>query len=111
MIYVVKGEDTIVALTLSESATLAEPFYLFAISRNIEVASETEYYYFEDTSAHKERYNKFTFNLDLPQGEYTYQVYEAETEPSELADTTEEVIETGLLIISSTEDISSDIYL
>jgi hypothetical protein len=75
MIYVVKGEDTIVALTLSESATLAEPFYLFAINRNFEVASDTLYYYFEDTSVHKERYNKFLFNLDLPQGEYTYRVY------------------------------------
>ena len=44
-------------------------------------------------------------------GEYTYTVYESTTPPTEISDTTGIVVESGILIVHTTEDVNTSVYL
>jgi len=89
MIRFITGTNTI-ALTLKEKTTLASPTYLFEFINN--QSKEKLYCISTDTSAFKERYNKFSIivktttptplngEVKLKIGdEYTYNVYEQES--------------------------------
>jgi hypothetical protein len=74
-----------IVVTLSESSTLTNPYYLFVFindttrdRKNIVISSDY------DLSSNKERYNMFLIDTaeefkDLPAGDYTYIVYEQDS--------------------------------
>lgn len=111
MIYLEKAVNTRVALTLYESSQLASPYYLFVVESNINSQFTPLEFYLPDLSGYPERFNLFQFNLDIPKGEYTYKVYEATTQPTEISDTTGVIIEEGLVVVHSTEDVNNSVYL
>jgi hypothetical protein len=50
--------------------------------------------------------------LNYVKGQYTYTVYESATpNPETIADTTGRIVETGIMIIHSNEDVNTNIYL
>jgi len=110
MIYLEKNISTNIALTLKESSLLSVPYYLFHFVNEIN-KSET-FVSFEDISGYPERYNLFTMQLDYVKGQYTYTVYESILpDPETIADTTGHIVETGIMIIHSDEDVNTNIYL
>lgn len=110
MIYLEKNISTNIALTLKESSLLLEPYYLFHFVNEIN-DSET-FATFEDISGYPERYNLFVMQLNYVKGQYTYTVYESATpNPETIADTTGRIVETGIMIIHSNEDVNTNIYL
>lgn len=111
MIYVEKSVNTRVALTLSESSHLVSPHYLFVITSDFNTSFVPLMFTASDLSGYPERFNLFEFNLDIPMGEYTYTVYESATTPSEISDTTGLVVESGILIVHTTEDVNTSVYL
>lgn len=89
MIWILKGQSNIIAVTLTEKCTLTQPNYLFRLvndETNIEYA-----FIAPDTSNYVERYNKFTITetadpdnlngeIELPDsGFYHYYIYEQES--------------------------------
>jgi hypothetical protein len=106
MIYVTKNTTNYICLTLKESSTIANPFYLFVFEKD--VAGTKQYYAATDLSNYKDRYNLFELDendsgvesgvnvaIKLKQGQYTYSVYETET----LTDDITEVLSTTPLEI------------
>jgi len=110
MIYLERDISTNIALTLNESSQLIAPYYLFHFVNEI---NKTETFLnFTDISGYPERFNLFVMQLDYVAGQYTYTVYESATpNPTTIAETTGFVIETGIMIINSNENIDSNIYL
>jgi hypothetical protein len=107
MIYIEKSEPTKVALTLTESSQLISPIFVFHVTG---VATD-ELFSLPDESGYPERYNLFTFDLDLPRGEYNCKVYETnDTQWEDLTDTTGVVIEEQILVVHSDEPLTS-VYL
>ena len=110
MIYVDKEIATNVALTLKESSSLSVPFYLFQFVN--EMTEDVFFFTFTDISGYPERFSLFSMDLDLMKGQYTYNVYESETpNPQNISDTTGVVLETGIMIVHSDEDVNKNIYL
>jgi len=109
MIYITQDTNSKVCLTLSESATIGTPYYLFAISRNFDLDESPTYISYTDESGYPEVFNLFTFNLDIPSGEYTYRVYESAT-PNPTTPSGD-IIEEGLMVVYSSSDVSTNIYL
>lgn len=111
MIYVVKGEDYTVGLTLSQSSYLANPYYLFVLYKNIDTDRPVFMFNADDISAYPERCNIFTFNLSQDVGEYTYRVYESSSpDPTTIDDTTGIIIEEGLCVIDGEALLTDSIY-
>ena len=102
MIYIEKNIETNIALTLTESSQLAIPYYLFHFVNEI---NDSEFFEtFTDISGYPERFNLFEMQLDY--------VYESATpNPQTIAETTGIIIETGIMIVHSNEDLDSNIYL
>ena len=110
MIYIEKDIATNIALTLTESSLLPAPYYLFHFVNEINDSETFET--FTDISGYPERFNLFVMQLDYVAGQYTYTVYESATpNPQTIADTTGRIIETGIMIVHSNEDLDSNIYL
>jgi hypothetical protein len=88
MVILQQGANNVI-LTLTEKVTIANPYYLFALS-SIQT-NQTIYFMASDISSHKERYNKFVWTIknepdfeagefDLPiEGLYTYTAYQLST--------------------------------
>ena len=110
MIYLEKDIATNIALTLKESSLLPVPYYLFHFVNEI---NDSEFFEtFTDISGYPERFNLFVMQLDYVAGQYTYTVYESATpNPQTIAETTGRIIETGIMIVHSNEDLDSNIYL
>jgi hypothetical protein len=107
MIYIEKSQPTKVALTLTESSSLLAPIFVFHIY-GVDVDDIFE---LPDESGYPERFNLFTFDKDYPRGEYTYKVYETnDSNWEDLTDTTEVIIEEGILVCHSDEELNS-VYL
>jgi hypothetical protein len=103
MIYLTKGQTSEVILTLTEKQTLAAPNYLFYfINRTSNDVVAFVKLNNTDTSAHKERYNKFSinaatfFNNELA-GEWTYYIYEQTSTTNIDPDQAAGLLETGIL--------------
>jgi hypothetical protein len=107
MIYLEKNIQTTIALTLSEVSQFVNPFFW------IEIYNEFNSYAFHavDISGYKERANIFQITANLPQGEYEYKCYESDFIPTNLGETTGIVLEHGICIIHSIEDIEQNVYL
>jgi hypothetical protein len=112
MIYITQGVDSKVCLTLAESSLLAAPHYLFALYRDIDLDEPVICVHYTDISTYPNTYNLFTFNETIASGEYTYRVYEsADPLPEDIADTTGRILEEGLMIVYSSTNVDTSVYL
>jgi len=112
MIYITQSVDSKVCLTLAESSLLAAPHYLFALYRDIDLDEPVICVHYTDISTYPNTYNLFTFNESIASGEYTYRVYESATaNPTEIADTTGRILEEGLMIVYSSTNVDTSVYL
>ena len=104
MIYINKDEVNNIVLTLSEVSTLTNPFYLFVFQNEMNPESDPILFTTTDISAYPERYNQFLLDeqvdVELVKGQYSYYVYESITAPTEIEDTTGDVIEEGRMVVS-----------
>lgn len=119
MIYIVPDSINKIVLTLTESSTLLSPYYLFEFEN--EFNNEIIYWSVPDESSSC-RYNLFTLtenssgsttggtsnNLSLVVGQYTYNVYESSIQTLEIAQTTGKVIETGRMVVASSDFIDNN---
>jgi hypothetical protein len=103
MIYLTKGQTTDLIVTLTEKQTLSAPNYLFYfINRTSNDVVAFVKLNATDTSAHKDRYNKFSvnattyFNNKLA-GEWTYYIYEQASTSNVNPDLATGLLETGIL--------------
>ncbi len=103
MIYLTKGQTSDVIVTLTEKQTLSSPNYLFYfINRTSNDTVAFVKLNNTDTSAYKDRYNKFSinattyFNNELA-GEWTYYIYEQASTSNVNPDLATTLLETGIL--------------
>ena len=103
MIYLTKGQTNDLIVTLTEKQTLSAPNYLFYfINRTSNDVVAFVKLNATDTSAHKDRYNKFSvnattyFNNKLA-GEWTYYIYEQASTSNVNPDLATGLLETGIL--------------
>jgi len=85
---ITKGQANVVTLTLTEKATLTNPYFLFCFEN--ETTQVKTYFTAADTSTKTERYNQFTITeggdtplsgvVTLAEGEYNYVVWEQASE-------------------------------
>jgi len=102
MIYIEKNQENKICLTLTESSTITDPYYLFVFQNEFNKASEPIIWVGTDISEHIERYNLFlmdettsdSFNI----GQYTYTIYESETLP--IVETGLNAVEEGRMVVS-----------
>ena len=121
MIYLEKGEINTFVLTLSESATITTPFWLFVFENEFNTESQPIYWAGVDTSPYTYRYNLFTLIEGNPQivqsaisliiGQYTYKVYES-SDPIRIDENTNanglNLIEEGRMVVNG--NAPSSIY-
>ena len=112
MIYIKKDEVNQIILTLTEVSTLPNPYYLFVFQNEMDKLSAPITFYTADSSAYPERFNQFLLDepvdLELVKGQYTYSIYESNTTPPTIANSTGGVIEEGRMVVSG--PIVSSIY-
>lgn len=115
MIYLKKEEINRVVLTLTESSTLNNPFYLFEFTKEFQTFPNQDVIYFttDDLSTVTSRYNLFeielsstgsttggtSVSLNLESGQYQYQIYEASASTLSISATTGSIIERGRMIV------------
>jgi hypothetical protein len=114
MIYLEKNSLNIFALTLTESATISSPVWLFKFVWEMDVTQDPIYWVGVDFSQYPNRYNLFrleegvevTFRI----GQYRYFVYES-PEPIVVDENTNELgltlVEEGRMVV---EGVSNSIY-
>ena len=106
MILINKGELNTFDLTLSEKATLSNPFYLFVFQSDI--TKDYTRKVIADTSTYQRRYNRFeitegtdiTFN---PTGFYHYKIYEQTSSTN-----TDETQSTGLVEVGKLKVVGAE---
>jgi len=80
MIYITRDTTNEFALTLTESTTITNPYFLFKFVWEYDETLPSVYWMGTDYSAYPERYNLFYLNdpidLELRQGQWRYEVYE-----------------------------------
>ena len=81
MIYLEKDSINTFVLTLTESSTISNPYYLFVFQNEFNKDSQGFQWVGTDTSDYKERYNLFQLEEGVDAtfvlGQYTYTVYES----------------------------------
>lgn len=114
MIYINKDESNKFALTLTESASIVAPTWLFKFTWEMDETLAPIYWVGVDFSSYPERYNLFyleegvdvTFRI----GQYKYEVFESPT-PIVVDENTNEAgltrVEEGRLVVSG---VSNSIY-
>jgi len=114
MIYLNKDSNNTFALTLDESATIANPYFLFKFEWEFDLTLTPVYWVGTDTSPYPERYNLFNLEEGVDAtfriGQYIYKVYESENPITVDEDTTESgltELEEGRMVVEGT---STSIY-
>ena len=114
MIYIEKNSLNTFALTLTESATITAPHWLFKFVWEMDESLAPVYWVGQDFSSYPNRYNLFyltegtdaTFKL----GQYRYEIYES-VEPIVVDEETTELgldlVEEGRMVV---EGVSNSIY-
>lgn len=103
MIYLTKGQTSDVIVTLTEKQTLSAPNYLFYfINRSDNDTVAFVKLNNTDTSAYKDRFNKFSINAstyfnNTLAGEWTYYIYEQASTSNVNPDLATSLLETGIL--------------
>jgi hypothetical protein len=104
MIYINKGYTNTFALTLTESTTISNPYFLFKFVWELDETLTPVYWVGTDTSPYAERYNLFTLTEGIDPifkiGQYKYEVYEASTQPTDETGLTK--IEEGRMVVDGT---------
>ena len=106
MIYLIKGQTSDVIVTLTEKQTLTAPNYLFYfINRTSNDIVAFVKLNNTDTSAYKDRFNKFSINAttffsNKLSGEWTYYIYEQASTSNLNPDLATSLLETGILRLS-----------
>lgn len=81
MIYIEQGTFNNIVLTLTENATIPNPFWLFEFENEYNTESQPIYWTMSDVSSYPERYNLFQLiegvDVNLIKGQYVYKVYES----------------------------------
>jgi hypothetical protein len=81
MIYITKNSTNEFALTLTESTTISNPYFLFKFVWEYDENLPSAYWVGTDYSLYPERYNLFYLSepteVDFKQGQYRYEVYES----------------------------------
>ena len=81
MIYIEKDSINTFVLTLTESSTISNPYYLFVFQNEFNKDSQGFQWVGTDTSDYKQRYNLFQLEEGVDAtfvlGQYTYTVYES----------------------------------
>jgi hypothetical protein len=128
MIYINKNATNIIDVTLTEASKLAAPFFLFEFTPEFERVENPTSIYFTgpDLSAYPQRINLFELvegengnedeangfeeleeggaHLKLKRGQYSYKVYESETETLDPQETTGRILEQGRLVVETEID-------
>lgn len=106
MVYLIKGQTSDVIVTLTEKQTLTAPNYLFYfINRTTNDVVAFVKLNNTDTSAYKNRFNKFSINAvtyftNKLAGEWTYYIYEQASTSNLNPDSATTLLETGILRLS-----------
>jgi hypothetical protein len=102
MIYINKDTTNEFALTLTESTTITDPFFLFKFVWEYDESIDPIYWVGTDYSSYPNRYNLFyidePIDLEFRQGQYKYEVYESAT-GNEVDETGLEKIEEGRMVV------------
>lgn len=114
MIYIEKNETNTFALTLTESASIVAPTWLFKFVWEMDETLTPIYWVGVDYSQYVNRYNLFFLeegnDVTLRIGQYKYEVYES-PDPIVVDENTNEVgltlVEEGRLVV---EGVSNSIY-
>jgi hypothetical protein len=89
MIYIEKDATNTFVLTLTETSTISNPYYLFVFQNEFNKGSQAFQWVGTDTSDYKERYNLFQLEEGVDAtfviGQFTYAVYESE-DPIDVVD-------------------------
>ena len=113
MIFIERNTTNKIVLTLDESATISNPYYLFHIRNEFNLNDTVLYYYTPDLSSNKNRYNLFniiessagstTGGFDIPislkSGQYVYTVYESTAATISISATTGHIVEVGRMVV------------
>lgn len=101
MIYLYKDQINTICLTLTESTTIANPFFLFVFTPEF-TNGTTTLWVGTDTSGFTARYNLFQLiegvDVTLTRGQYIYEVYESINEPATIEDCVGK-IEEGRMVV------------
>jgi hypothetical protein len=117
MIYIKHNTTNQVCLTLTESTTLLNPYFLFEFENT--QTNAKQYYSGSDLSTYKSRFNLFEITEDsegelnainapikLVSGQYIYRVYQTATQSIDTNDIVGDVLEEGIMIVSGTNELS-----
>lgn len=111
MMLLAKGQNNVVALTLTEKCTLANPVFLFEFKSK--TTNTLAYCIAPDTSAYTRRYNLFTITetttpdnlnaeIELLEGEYSYKVYEQTSSTNLDPNLSTGMVESGIAKVTGT---------
>ncbi len=111
MIYITKDVVNTICLTLTESTTITNPFFLFVFTPEFSGGTPINWVG-SDTSSFKERYNAFQLiegvDVTFERGQYIYEVYEAVSEPTTIEDCVGK-IEEGRMVVEL-DNTTTSIY-
>jgi hypothetical protein len=117
MIYLEKDLTNTFVLTLTETSTISNPYYLFLFQNEFNKDSQGFQWMGTDLSDYKERYNLFELEEGVDAtfiiGQYTYTVYESE-DPIVIVDqavdyySTLSVVEEGRMVVAGV--VTNTIY-
>lgn len=106
MIYITKDTINDFALTLTESSTISNPYFLFKFVWEYNEDLPASYWVGTDYSAYPDRYNLFYLeegvDVTFRQGQYRYEVYESSINITVDENTTESglnKIEEGRMVV------------
>lgn len=103
MLNIYDGNNTFI-LTLTEKQTIASPNYIFRfVHRTTNQEVKFLKLFADDTSLHKERYNKFTIAASLIPtfGQYVYEIYQTSGNTTDISNKV--LLESGVAIRHESE--------
>lgn len=104
------GTSKEIIFTLTEKSELQFPYYIFELVND---KGETEIFTNNDNSSYKERYNSFTFSVNLnvselsggftaSNGQYIYNAWESEYPNNLIIASASGIVETGIIEVYGT---------
>jgi hypothetical protein len=135
MIYIDKNTTNNIYLTLSESTSIANPYYLFELDYEGYTTPQPIYYYTPDISSYTNRYNEFilvdsditgtfsstqssisfTSSINLKNGQYKYTIFVSDNpiDVNNLSGVTSSnnIIEIGRMVVNGIDTTIDEIYL
>lgn len=123
MIFIKKNQVNRIVLTLTESSRIFNAFYLFEFTNEYNLNSQPIYFTTPNKSNNINRYDLFHITesssgsttggedvpLSLASGQYKYNIYESSASTLNLSATTQQIIESGRMIVDMDNEASTDI--